>query len=128
MRMALQLWNGYAKLLALQKKPGGWMTMAGLVMEKLPLVKILLCWHPLPRITKAQNTTGKTAKPLAKWYSVPYVINGTLVYVDDVENHFKTAKENGAGILSEIESGGLGKRYRVEDLEGQRWMFMQKTF
>ncbi len=62
-----------------------------------------------------------------KWYSVPYIINGILVYVDDVESHFKTAKEKGATILSEIETGGPGTRYRVEDLEGQRWMFMQKA-
>jgi len=62
----------------------------------------------------------------AKWYTVPYIINGVLVYVDDIENHFKTAKENGAVILSEIETGGPGTRYRAEDLEGQRWMFIQK--
>jgi len=62
----------------------------------------------------------------AKWYKVPYVINGVLVYVDDIESHFKTSKENGAVILSEIETGGPGTRYRAEDPEGQRWMFMQK--
>jgi len=63
----------------------------------------------------------------AKWYEVPYIINGVLVYVDDVEKHFKTAKEGGAIILSAIDTGGPGTRYRAEDLEGQRWMFMQKS-
>ena len=62
----------------------------------------------------------------AKWYSVPYIINGVLVYVDDVRTHFETAKANGATILSALEEGGPGLRYRAEDLEGQRWMFMQK--
>jgi uncharacterized glyoxalase superfamily protein PhnB len=62
----------------------------------------------------------------AKWYSVPYIINGVLVYVNDVRAHFETAKANGAAILSELEEGVPGLRYRVEDLEGQRWMFMQK--
>jgi uncharacterized glyoxalase superfamily protein PhnB len=62
----------------------------------------------------------------AKWNKVPYIINGVLVYVDDIEAHFKKAKERGATILSEIETGGPGTRYRAEDLEGQRWMFMQK--
>ena len=62
----------------------------------------------------------------AKAYTVPYVINGVLVYVDDIESHFKNAKAKGATILSEIETGGPGARYRAEDLEGQRWMFMQK--
>lgn len=62
----------------------------------------------------------------AKWYAVPYVINGVLVYVDDIHAHFEKAKAGGATILSEIEEGGPGTRYRAEDLEGQRWMFMQK--
>jgi PhnB protein len=62
----------------------------------------------------------------ARYYSVPYVINGILVYVNDVREHFKTSQERGATILSELEEGGPGLRYRAEDLEGQRWMFMQK--
>ena len=60
-----------------------------------------------------------------KWSQVPYIMNGVLVYVDDVENHYQRAKKYGAVILSAIETGGPGSRYRVEDLEGQRWMFMQ---
>jgi uncharacterized glyoxalase superfamily protein PhnB len=62
----------------------------------------------------------------AKWYSVPYIINGVLVYVDDVKQHYEHAKNTGATILSEPEEGYPGTRYRAADLEGQRWMFMQK--
>jgi uncharacterized glyoxalase superfamily protein PhnB len=62
----------------------------------------------------------------AKWYSVPYIINGVLVYVDDVQEHFENSKRLGAGILSDLEFGEPGTRYRAEDPEGQRWMFMQK--
>ena len=62
----------------------------------------------------------------AKWYTVPYIINGVLVYVDDVRAHFKRSKEMGASILSVLEFDDPGTRYRAEDLEGQRWMFMQK--
>ena len=65
-------------------------------------------------------------KDAAAWYSVPYIINGVLVYVGNVEEHFNQAKENGAVILSGLEYGGPGTRYRAEDLEGQRWMFMQR--
>jgi PhnB protein len=66
-------------------------------------------------------------KEAAQWYLVPYIINGVLVYVDDVRQHFENAKNNGAIILSELEEGGPGLRYRAEDIEGQRWMFMQKS-
>lgn len=61
----------------------------------------------------------------AKWSAVPYIINGLLVYVDDIERHYKTAKSKAATILSELEYGFPGTRYRAADLEGQRWMFMQ---
>jgi uncharacterized glyoxalase superfamily protein PhnB len=30
-------------------------------------------------------------------------------------------------ILSEPEDGGPGRRYRAEDLEGHRWMFLQRS-
>jgi uncharacterized glyoxalase superfamily protein PhnB len=65
-------------------------------------------------------------KDTAEFYKVPYIINGILVHVDDVEKHYQSAMENGAVILSSLEGGGPGLRYRAEDLEGQRWMFIQK--
>ena len=61
-----------------------------------------------------------------KWLAVPYVIDGLHVFVDDVDAHFARAKEAGATILSEPEDQDYGERvYRVEDLEGHRWMFAQ---
>ena len=60
------------------------------------------------------------------WSSVPWVIDGVLVYVDDLEAHFNHVKASGAKILSGIETDDPGKRYRVEDLEGHRWFFFQK--
>ena len=62
----------------------------------------------------------------AKWSTVPYVVDGVLVYVPDIEAHYNTAVAAGAHILSPIETGGPGPRYRAEDLEGHRWMFMQR--
>jgi uncharacterized glyoxalase superfamily protein PhnB len=61
----------------------------------------------------------------AKAYSVPYIINGVLIYVDDVKQHYDHAESNGATILSALEEGYPGTRYRAADVEGQRWMFMQ---
>ncbi|MXV52633.1 hypothetical protein GS399_16790 [Pedobacter sp. HMF7647] len=71
------------------------------------------------------NHHRKVCRQADKWLNVSYVINGVLVYVDDIEVHFANAKAGGAEILSVIETGGPGKRYRAADLEGQRWMFMQ---
>ncbi len=60
------------------------------------------------------------------WHDVPYIIDGVLVYVDDIDAHFERAQAAGATILSPLEEGGEGKRYRAEDLEGHRWMFIQR--
>jgi uncharacterized glyoxalase superfamily protein PhnB len=60
-----------------------------------------------------------------KWLSVPWVVDGVLVYVDDVDSHFDRARHAGAQILSEPEDGPPARRYRTEDIEGHRWMFMQ---
>ena len=59
------------------------------------------------------------------WLSVPWVVDGVLVYIEDVDAHFARSKLKGARILSEPEDGPPARRYRVEDLEGHRWMFMQ---
>ena len=64
--------------------------------------------------------------PARKWSSVPYIIDGVLVYVDDAAAHFERARASGAIILSELEDSPDGKRYRAEDLEGHRWMFLQR--
>lgn len=72
------------------------------------------------------NKQRKRDKQMDKWLSVPWVVNGLLVYVENVDEHFKKAKENNAEILSEIEEDFPGKRYRCADIEGHRWMFMEK--
>ena len=60
-----------------------------------------------------------------KWSSVPGIIDGVLVLVDDLDVHFERAKASGATILSEIQEGPPGRRYRAEDLEGHRWFFLE---
>jgi uncharacterized glyoxalase superfamily protein PhnB len=62
-----------------------------------------------------------------KWSEVPYIIDGVLVYVEDLDAHFQQAKRAGATILSEPEDTEHGIRhYRAEDLEGHRWMFAEE--
>ena len=62
-----------------------------------------------------------------KWSRVPYIIDGVLVEVDDVEAHCERARAAGAVILSDPETTDDGRRYRAEDLEGHRWMFEEKA-
>jgi len=61
------------------------------------------------------------------WSDTPWVIDGVLVYVANVDQHYARAKQAGATILSELEDGGPGRRYRAEDIEGHRWMFLQRA-
>jgi uncharacterized glyoxalase superfamily protein PhnB len=60
------------------------------------------------------------------WLSVPWIVDGVLVYVRDVQAHHDHARRRGATILSAVESDFPGPRYRAEDLEGHRWMFMER--
>jgi uncharacterized glyoxalase superfamily protein PhnB len=45
-------------------------------------------------------------------------------YVDDLDAHFAHAKAAGATIVSDIEQRGY-RAYEAEDLEGNRWTFVQ---
>jgi uncharacterized glyoxalase superfamily protein PhnB len=68
----------------------------------------------------------EACEPARKWSTVPYIVDGVLVYVDDIDAHFARARQRGASILSGLEASQDGKRYRAEDLEGHRWMFVQR--
>jgi PhnB protein len=68
----------------------------------------------------------ETCAQALEWSAIPYIIDGVLVHVTDVTAHFGRAVEAGATILSVIEPDDHGVRYRAEDLEGHRWMFMQR--
>ena len=75
---------------------------------------------------RAPRRHAETCEAARRWSDVPYIIDGALVYVDDVDAHFRTASAAGATILSGLETGGAGRQYRAADLEGHRWMFAQK--
>jgi uncharacterized glyoxalase superfamily protein PhnB len=63
----------------------------------------------------------------ARWSEVPWIVDGVLVLVDDVAAHFARARREGARILSPLEPGPPAVRYRAEDVEGHRWMFMERS-
>ncbi len=51
-----------------------------------------------------------------------------MVYVDNVDEHFETAKNNGAHIVSEPADQYWGdRRYEAKDIEGHLWFFHQRT-
>ena len=61
----------------------------------------------------------------ARWSSVPWVVDGICVDVADIEDHIERGKSAGATLLSQIEENPFGRLYRVEDVEGHRWMFVE---
>jgi PhnB protein len=72
---------------------------------------------------------AETCEAARRMLETPYVVDGVMVQVDDIEAHYERARAAGATILTELEDNpGIGQRqYRVEDIEGHRWMFVQPT-
>lgn len=60
-----------------------------------------------------------------RWLDNPWVIDGVLLLVDDLDAHHARAVEAGANVIRPPEEGPEGRRYTAEDLEGHRWMFEQ---
>ena len=86
---------------------------------------VIMLASPTPEYRGPKRHRG-VCEQARKWSTVPWVIDGVLVYVDDLDRHFKRARAAGALILSAIEEGPPGRRYRAEDLEGHRWFFFEK--
>ena len=59
------------------------------------------------------------------WSQTPYVVDGTLVYVDDLDAHLERARAAGATILTGPDEAHGQRQYRAEDIAGHRWMFAQ---
>jgi len=61
----------------------------------------------------------------ARWLATPFVVDGVLVEVEDVDAHEARARAAGATIIRELEDLPFGRLYSAADLEGHRWMFLQ---
>jgi uncharacterized glyoxalase superfamily protein PhnB len=86
--------------------------------------QVVMIAQPTPDY-QSPKTVRANYPPAAKWSECPYIINGVLVQVSDVDAVYERAMAHGAVLLGEIEDGFPGRRFRVEDLEGQRWFFIQ---
>ena len=84
---------------------------------------LVMLASPTPAYESPKHHRAHCAEAAA-WSRVPYIIDGVLVEVDDVDAHYDRARAAGARILSEPANQEEGFRhYRAEDLEGHRWMF-----
>jgi len=61
-----------------------------------------------------------------RWLDNPWVVDGVLVTVDDLDEHHARAVAAGATVIRPLEEGPVGRLYTAEDLEGHRWMFQQR--
>jgi uncharacterized glyoxalase superfamily protein PhnB len=86
---------------------------------------IMLAGHPSDAY-RGPREHARTCEDARAWRGVPYVVDGVLVYVEDLESHHARAKAADAVILTEIEANPLQRQYRAEDLAGHRWMFAQR--
>ncbi|HLL64143.1 MAG TPA: VOC family protein [Micromonosporaceae bacterium] len=85
---------------------------------------IMLATAPTAAYEAPRNHRDR-CRQAEQWSRTPYVLDGVLVYVSDVDAHFEQARAAGATILSAPEDS-VGRLYRAEDVEGHRWMFMQR--
>ena len=84
---------------------------------------VMLGWPgPMYRSPRHHALSCEEAR---EWLSPPYVIDGVLVLVDDVDAHLERARAAGAEILREPKDEPYGRLYVAADPEGHRWMLMQ---
>jgi uncharacterized glyoxalase superfamily protein PhnB len=76
---------------------------------------------------ESPKTHRESCDAAARWLDNPWVIDGLLVLVDDLDAHHDRAVEAGARVIRPLEEGSDGRLYTAEDLEGHRWMFQQSS-
>jgi uncharacterized glyoxalase superfamily protein PhnB len=74
------------------------------------------------RSPKSHAETCETARKLLE---TPYVFDGVLLEVEDVDAHYARARGAGATIVRELEDAFFGRVYVAADPEGHRWMIEQ---
>src|SRR4029078_1941432 len=96
-------------------------TLTDVVLER-PEGAIVLVGHPNDAYEGPRKHAEHCAVA-ARWLHPPGILDGLVVYVDDLEAHQAAAAAAGARIISALETNPLQRQYRVEDLEGPLWMF-----
>jgi uncharacterized glyoxalase superfamily protein PhnB len=76
---------------------------------------------------QSPKTHRESCEAAARWLDNPWVVDGLLVLVDDLDAHHAQAVAGGANVIREPEEGPDGRLYTAEDPEGHRWMFQQAS-
>jgi uncharacterized glyoxalase superfamily protein PhnB len=74
---------------------------------------------------QSPKTHRATCDAAARWLDNPWVVDGLLVLVDDLDAHHARAVERRANVIRPPQDGPDGRLYTAEDIEGHRWMFQQ---
>jgi len=85
--------------------------------------RVMLGW-PGPSYRGPRRHAASCADASA-WLEPPFVVDGVLLFVEDVDTHLATAREAGAEIVRDLEDAPPGRMYVAADVEGHRWMFIQ---
>jgi PhnB protein len=73
---------------------------------------------------RGPNEHARTCDEARSWLDTPFVVDGVLVFVDDLDARLERARAAGARILRGPEPGPAGRLFTAADVEGHRWMFM----
>ena len=84
---------------------------------------VMFGW-PGPAYQDPRRHAG-TCADAAAWLSTPFVIDGVLVTVEDVDAHRARAAAAGAEIIRDLEEVPPGRLYAAADPAGHRWMFLE---
>ena len=87
--------------------------------------EVIMLATPESRVPEPEDAP-RDCDAAARWLDNPWVIDGVLVEVDDLDAHHARAVEAGANVIRPPEDGPDGRLYTAEDLEGHRWMFQQR--
>ena len=84
--------------------------------------------HAEVRLGDSRIWLHRVGEDLASPRTLNQLSSGLVVHVDDVDAHFRHARDAGATIDREPEDQPYGQReYGARDLEGHRWWFATPT-
>jgi uncharacterized glyoxalase superfamily protein PhnB len=84
--------------------------------------------HAEVRLAESRIWLHRVSEDLASPRSLSQLNSGLVVHVDDVDAHFRRARDGGATIDREPENEPYGQReYGARDLEGHHWWFATPT-